>query len=369
MVQPNYYDVLGITRTASTTDIKKAYRTLCLKWHPDKAPKNNKNKKDEYEKKFKILTEAHDTLVDTKKRQIYDNPLDDSGYHYENSKKDFTFGAEMDNIFSTFFGDMSDGNFKSSHTTSSFSKTSSKNRNFDEKAFEKAFDIPFFRNNTSGQFVKTQINGYNDDTHEFTNSYCDKGSDISPKNTYFPKSNNSRHTITCTLMDLVGNKNLKYSYTRKICKGTRLVNNKETIDVIIPPNHDISKPIIIENMGSVHDKNFAPGDLELSINISPYKNFKLDGNQLVLTLNIDLKKAINGFIKTVSCLDGEKIKIKVNPLETSGDIITLKGKGICGGDMIIKFDVNFAIFYNNDTNDSIEKLKTNLKGYKEKIVF
>ena len=58
----------------------------------------------------------------------------------------------------------------------------------------------------------------------------------------------------------------------------------------------------------------------------------------------------------ISQTHGEKIKIKVNPLENSCDIITIEGKGICGGDMIIKFNINFDIFYNN-ANDSIEKLK------------
>jgi len=358
MDHSNYYNILGVAQTASTEDIKSAYRKLCVKWHPDKAPKNNTNKKDEYEKKFKDLTEAYNTLVDTEKRQIYDNPINESSGNF---RKEFTFGTGMGDIFSTFFGDMSGGNLKPTHNTSSFSQSSSKNRNFDEKAFEKAFDIPFFRNNTPGQFVKAHTNTYNDmsgvsssDNDNGSDTDSDVDSDIS-EDVHMQKSNNTRHTIKCTIIDLITNKDIKYSYVRKIHKGNRLINNKENINVKIPLNHDISKPIIIENMGSVFDKKFAPGDLELTLDITPYKNFKLDGKQLIYTISIDVKKATNGFAKTITCLNGEKIKIKVDALKTSNDYIAVTGKGIYGEDMIIKFNINFESFYVKDSCNSTEK--------------
>jgi molecular chaperone DnaJ len=334
MNHSNYYNVLGVAQTASTEDIKNAYRKLCIKLHPDKAPKN---KKEEYEKKFKDLTEAYNTLVDSDKRYMYDNsadPVNQANPINEpsgNFRKEFTFGAGMGDLFSTFFGDMVGSSVKSNHA-SSFSQ-SSKNRNFDEKAFEKAFDIPFFRNNTPGQFIRSHTDTYASSVDSV--SETDQGD--TPDRVY---THNLKHTIKCTILDLIQNKDIKYSYVRKIKKGNRLINNKENITVKIPQNHDINKPIIIENMGSVSGNNSRPGDLELTLDISPHKNFKLDGKQLVYTMAIDIKKAANGFTKTITCLNGEKLKVKIDPLKTSDDYITVSGKGIYGGDMIIRFNIN-----------------------------
>lgn len=350
MDNSNYYNVMGVAPTASTEDIKRAYRKLCVKWHPDKAPKN---KKDEYEKRFKDLTEAYDTLVDTEKRQIYDNPVNGSDGSF---RKEFTFGAGMGDLFSTFFGDMSGGKLNPTHNTSSFSHSSSKNRNFDEKAFEKAFDIPFFRNNTPGHFVKAHTSTHNNVSDISDSDNSNDIDSIVSEEVHPPKSNNTRHVIKCTIFDLVSNKDIKYSYVRKIRKGNRLINNKETINVKIPLNHDINKPIIIENMGSVFDKNFMPGDLELILDVSPYKNFKLDGKQLIYTMCIDIKKATTGFTKTITCLDGKKVKIKVDALKTSNDYFTVAGKGICGGDMIIRFNINFDNFYVKNSCNGVEAI-------------
>ncbi|KAM4688511.1 dnaJ homolog subfamily B member 6 isoform 2-T2 [Discoglossus pictus] len=104
-----YYDVLGVHRNASPDDIKKAYRKLALKWHPDKNPDN----KDEAERRFKEVAEAYEVLSDTKKRDIYDRYGKEGltvggggggGSHYDNP---FEFGFTFrnpDDVFRDFFG-------------------------------------------------------------------------------------------------------------------------------------------------------------------------------------------------------------------------------------------------------------------------
>nr|KAF6271972.1 DnaJ heat shock protein family (Hsp40) member B6 [Pipistrellus kuhlii] len=103
----DYYEVLGVQRHASAEDIKKAYRKLALKWHPDKNPEN----KEEAERKFKQVAEAYEVLSDAKKRDIYDrygkeglNGGGGGGSHFDNP---FEFGFTFrnpDDVFREFFG-------------------------------------------------------------------------------------------------------------------------------------------------------------------------------------------------------------------------------------------------------------------------
>eukprot|EP00069_Balaena_mysticetus_P020325 bmy_12876T0 len=103
----DYYEVLGVHRHASAEDIKKAYRKLALKWHPDKNPEN----KEEAERKFKQVAEAYEVLSDAKKRDIYDkygkeglNSGGGGGSHFDSACGfGFTF-RNPDDVFREFFG-------------------------------------------------------------------------------------------------------------------------------------------------------------------------------------------------------------------------------------------------------------------------
>ena len=351
----DHYKTLDIKSNASDSDIKKAYKKMCLKWHPDKAPQKNQEKKEEFGKMFKNIKEAYKILSDPLKRDKYDNPPGEyfQGDMYRNrqpnnGKKEFTFGAGgMGDIFSTFFGGMSGDNStntKSNNPNNPNNFASSKSKNFNSKDFEKAFDIPFFKNNNGTQNNKNYNNqeDYSDDSEsEYEDSHTE-----SPV-----QCENTKETLDCTVDDLINGASIKFNFKRKIKRGNRLINKNEKITVEIPINVDVSEPIIIKNMGSLSNKNMIAGDLELKLNVKPYKKYKLVGNDLYYTIDIDIKKAIKGFTKTITCLDGDKLQLTVPPMKTSTKEINVNNKGLNGKDLIINFNVDFAFFFDGKINN------------------
>lgn len=140
----DYYLVLGISREANEGDVKKAYRQLALKWHPDKNP----DKKDEAEAKFKQIGEAYFVLSDSKKRQIYDRHGKE-GVRRANEGRSYSQHSARSNGSSgarTRFHQFHNNGYQRSR--SSFFNTSS----FNDKSFEDAFKDPFFTRNNQSSF-------------------------------------------------------------------------------------------------------------------------------------------------------------------------------------------------------------------------
>ena len=251
----DYYKVLGIPKTATANDIKKAYRKLARKYHPDLNP-NDK----EAEHKFKEANEANEVLSDPENRKKYDEYGENWKHaeEYEKAKQQEQYqrstsnqyGGYSEEDYSDFFGSMFGG------------RQSSQSR---------------------GQHVKF------------------KGQDFNAK------------------LEL----DLKDVYTSH--KRTLTVNNKN-IRITIPAGIENGQVIKIKGHGGKGVNNGPNGDLYIEFSIRNNTAFKRDGDNLYVSVDLDLYKALLGGEITVNTFDG-KVKLTVKPETQNGTKVKLKGKG------------------------------------------
>ena len=251
----DYYKVLGIPKTATANDIKKAYRKLARKHHPDLNP-NDK----EAEQKFKEANEANEVLSDPENRKKYDDYGENWKHaeEYEKAKQqqqyqqsaNNQYGSSSEEDYSDFFGSMFGG------------RQSSQSR---------------------GQHVKY------------------KGQDFNAK-------------LQLDLKDV---------YTSH--KRTLTVNNKN-IRITIPAGIENGQVIKIKGHGGKGVNNGPNGDLYIEFSIRNNTAFKRDGDNLYVSVDLDLYKALLGGEITVNTFDG-KVKLTVKPETQNGTKVKLKGKG------------------------------------------
>ncbi len=261
----NLYDILGVSKTASATEIKSQYRKLARKYHPDL----NKDDKDAAEK-FKEVSLAYDILGDKKKREQYDNnEIDAEG-------KPTGFGASG---FNSGFNGFN--NNSSYHTYSS--------GGFDGAGFD--FSSLF------GEDIFSQFN-----MGARGGARARKGQDVA-------------YSLDIDFLDAV-----------KGAEKNIILSNRQ-LNVKIPAGTVSGQVLRLKGQGEVGTNKSLSGDALITINVRPHPYFRAEGKDILIDLPISIKEAILGGKVIVPTISG-KVNVTIPPYSSSGDKLRLKGKGI-----------------------------------------
>ncbi len=294
----DYYQVLGVDKKASADEIKKAYRKLAVKWHPDKNPTNKKAA----EEKFKKISEAYAVLSDEKKRQEYDTFGSADQYRQQYSQEDIFRGFDLDEILRSFgFGGARGGG----RTT--FRTTRRGGGGFQE-------DDPF-----AGLFGSMGGGG----GRQYANM-PQKGQD-------------AEYNLAISLEESVLGADKKISF--------QLENRVEDINVKIPPGISTGKKLRLPGKGLSGYNGGPNGDLYLNISVLPHPIFSRDGYDLYVEKTIKFTQAALGTAIDVPTLDGSTKRLKISPGTQNNTKIRMKGYGVPGlksggkGDQYVKINV------------------------------
>jgi len=261
-----YYSSLGVAKSASDEEIKRAYRKLAMKYHPDRNP----NQK-EAEERFKEINEAYAVLSDKEKRKQYDT-FGAEGFHQRFTQEDIFRGFDFDEILSSLFGARGKREFRFSNRS--------------------GFDF--------GDFFGRQ-GGYQD-----MGRMPQRGEDII-------------YEIPISLEDVAsgGEKRISYQKSGKI----------EEVSVTIPRGIPSGKKLRLAGKGMGGRNGGPPGDLYLQVSVREHPLFSREGDDLIVEKEINFSEAVLGTTVEVSTLEGMK-KVKVPPGTQSHTKMRLKGLGI-----------------------------------------
>lgn len=327
MSKRDYYDVLGVSRTTSAEEIKKAYRKLAIKFHPDKNPDDKSA-----EEKFKEAAEAYEVLSNPEKKQRYDH-YGHAGVGGASGGGYGGGGMNMEDIFSQF-GDIFGGgggspfeSFFGGGQQSRGGRRVSKGTNLRIKVKLTLEEI------ANGAEKKIKVNkqivcktcdgtGAKDRSSVSTCKTCGgSGAVRRVTNTILGQM---QTTSTCPTCNGSGTQ-----ITAKCgsCHGDGVVRGEETITINIPAGVSDGMQLSMSGKGNAAPNGGVPGDLIILIEELPHESLKREGNNVVYDLHVSIVDAALGYSAEVPTIDG-KAKIKIEPGTQSGKLLRLKGKGI-----------------------------------------
>jgi len=306
----DYYKTLGIEKTASADDIKKAYRKLALKYHPDRNPDNK-----EAEEKFKRISEAYAVLSDAEKRKQYDNFGSDQ----------FSQRYSQEDIF----------------------------RNFDFSEILREFGFGggggTFRFSTGG---RRRPGGYQQ--HMEGDPFSDFLGGQQPYRRQPQKGQDLHYNLSITLEESVFGAEKKLALQKE--------DRVEEINIKVPPGIATGKKLRLAEKGSPGALGGPAGDLYLNITVQPHPLFSRDGNDLYIEKSINFTQAVLGTSIEVPTLDGSIKRVKIPPGTQNNTKVRLKGLGVPGlkgstkGDQYVKIYINVPRKLTDKQEQLIKKL-------------
>lgn len=302
----DYYEILGVSKTASAEEIKKAYRKTAIQFHPDKNPGNK-----ESEEKFKEAAEAYEVLSDSDKRSRYDR--------FGHSRGQQAYGGHemnMDDIFSNFgdiFGGTSFGDM--------FGRGGGQHKKGSNLRIKLKLSLDEIVNGVEKKIKVNRLVQAEGVTYSKCSTCHGTGQVKKMMNTMIGQLMTASTCPTC------------YGSGQIISKrppgvdSSGLVSKEDTITVRIPAGVAGGMQLAMSGKGNDAPGGGIPGDLLILVEEQEDKNLKRDGNNLVYDLHISFIDAALGTHVEVPSVGG-KVRIKIEPGTQSGHILRLRGKGV-----------------------------------------
>lgn len=351
----DYYEVLGVTKSASKDEIKKAFHKLAHKFHPDKAQGDAD--------KFKELSEAYSILSDDKKRAEYDSygrVFSDgaspgggfgngAGFDFSQFQDAFQngFGFDFGDVFTDFFGNQGGGRGRRGRDISI--------------DLELTFKESIFGTTRKVLLAKTAVcdtchgSGAEPGTELITCTHCNGSGKL------HESSNSFFGTITmetpCRFCHASGKVPKEKCHT---CRGEGVYRKQEEIEIVVPAGIELGEMIRLTGAGEAVAGGQS-GDLYVKVHVRPDPRFKKDGPNLVTELNIKLSDALLGSEYTIATLDGDEV-INIPAGVSHGELLRISNKGVPNnrgkrGDLFVKVKITLPSKLSREAKKLIEKLK------------
>lgn len=368
----DYYEVLGVGKSAAADEIKKAYRKVAMQFHPDRNPGDK-----EAEEKFKEAAEAYEVLSDADKRAKYDR----YGHQaFAPGTGGFSGGANMDDIFSQFgdiFGEDVFGSFFGgggrSRGGSGRRATGQRGSNLRVKLKLNYEEIAngVTKNIKVKKYVSCDTcsgSGAKDKGSIQTCSTCSGSGQVRKvQNTFLGQM---QTVTTCPTCNGEGSTVTAKCHT---CKGEGRVYGEEMVTLDIPAGVQEGMQLSLNGKGNAGERGGSPGDLIVLIEEEAHASLHRDGLNVAFDLFITFPDAVFGTNVEVPTIDG-KAKIKIPPGTQSGKIFRLKGKGFpevngySKGDQLIHVNVWTPQNVSNDERSMLERMNNsnNFKPHPDK---
>jgi len=359
MAKKDFYDLLGVSKSAKADEIKKAYRKLAMKYHPDKNP-NDK----ESEKKFKEISEAYEILKDDQKRAAYDHmghaafeggmgagrPGGGGGFH-SGGFETGNFGNIFDDIFGDFMNSGARGREAQAETRGADLRYNM------EIALEDAFKglAKNIKISTHASCTMCHGSGAAKGTKPTTCPTCRGQGKIHARQGFFTieRACSHCHGLGEIIKDPC-----------KTCHGAGRVRKEKTLSVSIPAGIEEGARIRLGNEGEAGLRGGAAGDLYIFLHIKPHKLFHRDGPNIYCQVPLPMTTAALGGDIEVPTIDEHKARIKIPDGTQSGKQFRLRGKGMsvlrssARGDMYVQAVIETPVNLNKRQKELLEEFKT-----------
>ncbi|HKK56920.1 molecular chaperone DnaJ [Marinobacter sp.] len=349
MAKRDYYEILGVAREADEKEIKRAYRKLAMKYHPDR------NSDDEdADHKFKEASEAYEVLSDPSRRGAYDQ-FGHAGVDGQAGGGFGGGGASFSDIFGDVFGDI-------------FGGRGGRGRNTRGADLRYTLELDL-EEAVKGKTVQIQIPGHRE-CESCDGSGAEKGSSAE----------------TCSTCSGMGQVRMQQGFFTvqqacptcrgsgqviknpcKSCRGAGRVREEKTLSVKVPPGVDTGDRIRLSGEGEMGVDGGPPGDLYVQVAVREHSIFNRDGRNLYCEVPISIVDASLGGELEVPTLDG-RVKLKIPPETQTGKLFRLRNKGVSpvrggpSGDLLCRVTVETPVNLTKRQKELLEEFQETLDG-------
>ena len=367
MAKRDYYEVLGVDKKASAADIKKAYRKIAIKYHPDRQGDKSDAEKKEAEEKFKEAAEAYAVLSDEQKRQQYDQ----FGFNGPNMGGGFggfggASGFSMDDIFD-MFGDVfgGRGGFGGGFGGFGGSSRGQQIHRGSDLRLKVRLNLKEVATGVTKKFkVRKDVqcslcHGTGGEGIETCSTCHGSGVVIKQQQSIFGMMQTQSVCPACG----GEGKTVKKKCPR--CNGEGVERGEEVVEINIPAGVQDGMVVNAPGKGNAGRHNGQPGDIKVFIEEEPNDTFVRDGRDLIYNLLLDFPTAALGGDVNIPTIEGGQLKLKIDPGTQPGKTLRLRGKGLPSvqgygygnGDILVNISVYVPRALSKEEKSALEQMK------------